>query len=64
MLMNNYLTANASNADTPIVKLIDFGLASPIGGIMSFASCGHYDILAVMLMFDVCIPCLTHSFRK
>jgi hypothetical protein len=49
MLMNNYLTAPA---DEHIVKLLDFGLATPVNGYDFTDSCTHYDILAAMLIFD------------
>jgi hypothetical protein len=49
MLLNNYLTASA---DIPILKLIDFGLATTVIGWDFTDSCSHFDILAAMLIFD------------
>jgi hypothetical protein len=60
MLMNNYLTASA---DDPIVKLIDFGMSTRVDWDFT-NSCTHFDIIAAMLIFDVCMTNLTLSFRK
>jgi hypothetical protein len=49
MLMNNYLTAPVNE---PFLRLLDFGMATPVIGWDYSDSCTHIDIISAMLIFD------------